>query len=599
MCGIIAILGEYNLFTIIECLKKLQNRGYDSAGLSYINKNNYVIKKELFYESINNLLNYTKFKKDYQFFNCISHTRWATHGCITMNNCHPHLSNNEKICLVHNGIIENYLELKQFLIKNDYVFYSDTDTEIIVNLIEYYLNKLKQSNHSYNNEECIQLSIYNALNNCIGTWGLVIQFIEEPNKLYAIKKGSPLLLGKNEKLSIITSEVSGFNNLIKNYHELETDYLYIIDNKYNKICKNDKNNFLHNFTIDYSLEQKIITDYSLENFKHYTIKEIHDQVNIIKKITNNGSRIKNNKIIFGGLINYKEKIMNCDNIILFGCGTSYHACLYSIYHFKKLCNFKNVIAIDACNFEEYLIPKGTNCYFYISQSGETKDLYNVLKIITENDNLNGINIGIINIVDSLIARSVDCGVYLNIGKEISVASTKVFLAQSLILVLISIFLTNDNNIAINNLIQNYINDIRNLEKLIEIELNKEISIESFNNGFILAKGTLFPIAMEASLKFKEITYSHIEPLSINSLKHGPLALVSEDNFVNIILGNHESAKQEILARNGKIINIEINYKNRFNDLLYIIHLQRYNYLLSLNKGINPDFPRNLAKVVTV
>lgn len=601
MCGIIAILGYYNLSTIIECLKKLQNRGYDSAGLSYISNNNYVIKKELFYESIKNLLTYTKLvNQDNKFLNSISHTRWATHGSISTKNCHPHLSNNGKISLVHNGIIENYLELKQLLLENNYIFYSDTDSEIIVNLIEYNLIKLKQSNHNYNNEEYFQLSIYSALSKCIGTWGLVIQFIEEPKKLYAIKKGSPLLLGQNENLSIITSEVSGFNNLVKNYHDLESDYLYIIDNICNKVCKYDKINLLEHFEINYNLKQQITTNYNLGNFKHYTLKEIYDQEHIIKKITNNGSRIKNNQILFGGLINYKKKIMNCDNIILLGCGTSYNACLYSIYHFKKLCNFKNVIAIDACNFEEYLIPKGNNCYFYVSQSGETKDLYYAFKTITDNKNLYGINIGIINVVDSLIARSVDCGVYLNIGKEMSVASTKVFLAQSLILVLISIFLTNNNNnIAINNLILNYINDFRNLEQLIKIELNKEISIENFNNGFILANGTLLPIAMEAALKFKEITYSHIEPLSINSLKHGPLALVSEDNFVNIILGNHESAKQEILARNGKIINIEINYKNKFNDLLYIIHLQRYNYLLSIKKGINPDFPRNLAKVVTV
>ena len=198
-------------------------------------------------------------------------------------------------------------------------------------------------------------------------------------------------------------------------------------------------------------------------------------------------------------------------------------------------------------------------------------------------------------VDNVIINGTFDGVYLNIGKEMSVASTKVFLAQSIILTLVALFLTHEENYLINN----YINDIRNLEQLIKIELTKDIQIENFNNGFILTNGTLFPIALEASLKFKEITYSHIEPLTINSLKHGPLALVSEDNFVNIILGNHESAKQEILARNGKIINIEINYENIFNDLLYIIHLQRYNYLLSLHKGINPDFPRNLAKVVTV
>lgn len=588
MCGIVAILGNYNLSIIVNCLFNLQNRGYDSAGLSYINNiNEFIIQKELSVESINNLLNFTKLLiDDVKFNNCISHTRWATHGGITVNNCHPHISNNGKICLVHNGIIENYLEIKNFLIKNNYTFYSDTDSEIIVNLIEYFYNI-----HDVNYNNILETCITKALSMCTGTWGLVIQYLDNPNILYAIRKGSPLLLGKNDNISIITSEVSGFNNIITNYHDLISDVLYIIDNKNNKISNLE--NQSNTETINYDLTNKLNLAYSLENFKHYTIKEIHEQKNIIKKITNNGSRIKNNNIILGGLINYKQQILNCDNIILLGCGTSYHASLYSIYHIKKLCNFKNVIAIDACNFEEYLLPNGNNCYFYISQSGETKDLYTAFKTISENKNLNGINVGIINVVDSLISRSVDCGVYLNVGKEMSVASTKVFLAQSIMLVLIALYLSN------NNLVNKYMIDIRNLEELINIELNKEISIENFKNGFLLANGTLFPIAMEASLKFKEITYSHIEPLSVNSLKHGPLALVSEEDFVNIILGNHESAKQEILARNGKVINIEINHENIFNDLLYIIHLQRYNYLLSLDKGINPDFPRNLAKVVTV
>lgn len=603
MCGICAIIGNYELSTIIKCLSNLQNRGYDSAGLSYINNIkdsnscNFVTKKELNKESINNLLNYTLSINNKTFNNCISHTRWATHGGISINNCHPHISNNGQFCLVHNGIIENYLELKTFLIKKGFTFCSDTDTEIIVNLIEYYFNKNTNDTNDTNDNKryILQDSIYLALKDCVGTWGLVIQNLQEPDKLYAIKKGSPLLLGKNNYISIITSEVSGFDNLINNYHELISDTLYLIDNQNNKVILNEINNIYKcNSIINYNLKNNINLENKLGDFKHYTQKEIHEQQYIINKITNYGSRIKNNKIFLGGLINYKEKILNCDNIILFGCGTSFNACLYSIYHLKKLCEFKNIIAIDACNFEEYLIPKGNNCYFFVSQSGETKDLYCVFKIIKENKILNGITVGIINVVDSLIARSVDCGVYLNIGKEISVASTKVFMAQSLVLIIIAIFLCNNDN-----LVNKYINNIRNLDQLIKIELNKEISIENFNNGFLLASGTLFPIAMEASLKFKEITYSHIEALSVNSLKHGPLALVSEDNFVNIILGNHESTKQEILARDGKVINIEINYENIFNDLLYIIHLQRYNYLLSLHKGINPDFPRNLAKVVTV
>jgi glucosamine--fructose-6-phosphate aminotransferase (isomerizing) len=598
MCGIVAIIGNYDISTIIKCLYNLQNRGYDSAGISFINDtldtlDNFIYKRELNKQSIENLLNYTlSLNNNIKFNNCISHTRWATHGGISLNNCHPHFSNNGKISLVHNGIIENYNEIKNFLIENNFTFYSQTDSEVIVNLIQFFLENEKQNEKQ--NENLLKNAIFKTISKLIGTFGLVIQYLKEPNILYAIKRGSPLLIGKSNldnNFTIVTSETSGFNNLVNNYHELLTENLYIINKDNDNFIINKKN---ENIVIEYDILNIKNIEYSLGEFKHYTQKEIYEQNNIIKLITHNGARIKNNKIVLGGLTDYYESILNCDNLILFGCGTSFHACLYSIYHFKKLCNFKNVIAIDACDFNEYLLPKGNNCYIFISQSGETKDLFSVLDKIKNNKYLNGITIGVINVVDSLIARTVDCGVYLNIGKEMSVASTKVFLAQSLVLVLISLFL-NQNIIETNK----YINDIRNLEQLINIELNKEISIDNFNNGYILASNTLFPIAMEAALKFKEITYSHIEPLSINSLKHGPLALVSEENFVNIILGNHESAKQEILARNGKVINIQINYDNIFNDLLYIIHLQRYNYLLSIQKGINPDFPRNLAKVVTV
>lgn len=590
MCGITAILGKYDLNIIIDSLKNLQNRGYDSAGISYINQSiissNFIIKKELNKESIDNLqksITSIKLLNNYNNINnCIAHTRWATHGGITHDNCHPHISNNKKFCLVHNGIIENYDILKRFLLEKNYSFYSETDSEVIVNLIEYYYN--------ISSEKKIQDAIFNAINMCKGTWGLVIQYMLEPNVQYAIKTGSPLLLGKTENFSIITSEVSGFNNLINNYHQLESNKLYKIDNINNIIL--DSGNYIKNIEYDLNNNNKI--EYSLDNFNHYMIKEINEQSNIIKLITHNGARIKDDNIIFGGLDEYKEDILKCDNIILLGCGTSYHSCLYSIYYFNKFCKFKNIIAIDACNFNEYMLPSGNNCYVFVSQSGETKDLYSALSIIKKNKLLNGIMLGVINIPDSLIARSVNCGVYLNVGKEVSVASTKAFLGQSLILVMISLYLS--CNKILN---KKYFKDLRNLETLITKELEKEIHIDNFQNGYILANSNLLPIAMEAALKFKEITYSHIEALSVNSLKHGPLALVSDDNFINIILGEHKSAKQEILARNGKVVNIIIDNENIFNDLLYIIHLQRYNYELSIKKGINPDFPRNLAKVVTV
>jgi len=596
MCGIVALLGKYEINTIITCLKQLQNRGYDSAGLSllYYNKENFKIYKKLHKDSITKLEHITfqlgneSNESNNLIKNSISHTRWATHGGITENNCHPHISNNKQICLVHNGILENYNELKTMLINNGYSFYSDTDTEVIVNLIEFYI-----INNNYNK---LEKAIEQALSKCEGTWGLVIQIINEPNVLYAVRKGSPLLLGKNKDYIIITSESSGFNNLVDSYIELTTHKVYKID--YNNIIKQ---NFI-NHELDKPIRKlSLNVTYDKGTFEHWTLKEIYDQNNIINKITNNGAILQkidefNKKVYFGGLSPNKTIINKCDNIILLGCGTSFNACCFAKSFFYELCNFNCIICIDACNFDYKDIPKNsTNAFIFVSQSGETKDLYEILQKV------NGFKIGVINVVDSLIARSVNCGVYLNIGKEFSVASTKAFTAQSLILILIAISLSTDTN-----KINNYINDFQQLQNLINIELNRELFINEnqllkYKNGFVLGNNNLNIIGNEFSLKLKEITYMHIESLSFNSLKHGPLALVSENDFICILLGESESVKQEILARDGNIINLNINQNsnNLFNDILYIIQLQRLSYHLSVLKGYNPDFPRNLAKVVTV
>jgi glucosamine--fructose-6-phosphate aminotransferase (isomerizing) len=568
MCGIVGIIGHYNLNLLPKCLKQLQNRGYDSAGIGVINDSNKLGNlKFINKKSIDELDKLTKNLIDTEN-NGIAHTRWATHGGITIQNCHPHHSMNEKFNLVHNGIIENYEEMYKFLISKNFTFSSDTDTEVIVNLIQYY--------HDLENN--IEIAISKSLSILSGTWALLIQCVDNPDIIYAIKKGSPLLVGKTNNFTIVTSEVSGFNNMITNYHELKPEKLYKITKNTSDIC--------------FNLTFNSTDDVSLGKFKHWTLKEIYDQQNIITKITNNWSRIKNDKVLFGGLQNYQKKILSADNLIILGCGTSYNASLYARKHLCKLTNFKNVIVIDASNFDSSLIPKKSkNVGIFVSQSGETKDLFQCFDYIRQNTLL---TIGVINVVDSLIARTVDCGIYLNIGKEMSVASTKVFLAQSLVLSMLAIYLSKNSNLT-----STYISDIKNLQSLINSELDKEIDVEVFDNGFILSNTNLFPIALEASLKFKEITYSHIEPMCVNSLKHGPLALVSGKNFVNIVLGNEKTCIQEIEARNGKVINIIKDNYNIFSDLIYIIYLQKYNYYLSIEKNINPDFPRNLAKVVTV
>ena len=475
-------------------------------------------------------------------------------------------------------------------------FYSDTDSEVIVNLIEYnyeIIQKENIENENKNNKlQILKESIEKSINYLNGTWALLIQHTELPNNIFAIKRGSPLVIGHNNNVKIITSEISAFNNLLFEYSELESDKLYVIDNS-------------NSLQLSFNLKINKCNNENIGIFDHWMIKEINDQKKLISNITNNGSRIKENRVIFGGLQQNKKIINNCDNLLLFGCGTSYNSCLYAKHYIQNITHFKNILCFDACNFNLDSIPKNSkNCCLFVSQSGETKDLFEILNNIKK-ENLSEINIGIINVVDSLIARTVDCGIYLNMNKEVSVASTKIFTAQCLTLILFGVYLC-ENKITCDN----YINNIRNLEKQIINEIDDEIDNSNLdklfesNNGFIIADSELYPIALEASLKLKEVTYLHIEALTTKSLKHGPLALVSENNFINILLldnNSGSSCKQEILARDGKIIEISNNNNtnNVFSSLLYIIKLQKICYYLSIKKGINPDFPRNLAKVVTV
>ena len=591
------MLGESKLKLIIDCLYNLQNRGYDSAGISIIEKEKeqIIFYKKLFQNSIKELeeiidsLEISSPTTTNKFYNILAHTRWATHGGIKIENCHPHSSNNEKIILVHNGIIENYVELKKFLIKKNFKFYSETDSEIIVNLIEYYNNLIVDEQSE---EEKFEQSINKALNDCSGTWGLVIQNKMIKDKLFCVRNGSPLLIGKSEKYIIITSEINGFNNNILTYHELLNNKLYTVSS----------NNVKHiNFEkiIDNPSE---INRSSKNEFEHWMLKEIYDQKDIVKKITNNYARIKNDKIKFGGLFEYREQILYMENIILVGCGTSYNACLFSKKYFYNHTNYKNIICIDACNFNKYDIPKTKkNLFVFVSQSGETKDLFDVL------NEVNGLKIGIINVVDSLIARHVDCGIYMNIGEEKSVASTKVFLAECLLLILLSLWISNDEII-----IKRYLNDLKNFQNLIINEIDnfntsytdetiKYLIDNGINGGFVIGDKDLYSICLEIALKIKEVTYLHYETLTPKSLKHGPLVLVTKEKFCNIILGHSENDNvvNEILSRHGKIILNNFNEDNVLSNLLYIVRFQFIAYKISIIFNINPDFPRNLAKVVTV
>jgi len=619
MCGIFGIIinnsNEIIYDIIINGLKQLQNRGYDSAGISLIDNLNIYINKYASTNEEDALIKLEKNKNNLPYIlnitSGIGHNRWATHGIKNDTNAHPHVSNDKKFSIVHNGIIENYNELKQYLFQNGFHFESQTDTEVIINLIEF---NYRFCNDTFN-------SIKKTISELRGTYGLLIQSLYEPNKLYCVRNGSPLLIGQNEDRVIVTSEQSGFCNMVNNFITLNPDDICVIENNQQNIVIKTSNTYI----------KKTVTllDSELSPFpyQHWTLKEIKEQPDVILNSINKGGRIKNkSEVKLGGLEENAENFKNINNIILLGCGTSFYASQYGMYFLKKNCNFNTVQVFDGADFNEFDIPRiGNTALVLVSQSGETKDLYRCIEIAK---NKNIMTIGIINVVDSMIAREVDCGIYCNAGKEVGVASTKAFTSQVVCLSMLSIWFSQIHNISYKSRIK-MISDLHNLsndilhtissceEKIITI--SKKITT---NNMFLLGKGSDECIAKEGSLKIKEISYIHSEGYSSSSLKHGPFALLDEKFPVIILnLDQTHSVKtincyQEVISRNSPVIFITNDSSNvllndsytdsilipenkTYASLLGIIPIQLMAYYLSINKNINPDKPKNLAKVVTV
>ena len=615
MCGIIAYLGNDNCTQyLISGLQLLQNRGYDSVGIGRIVNNKIITNK---YASKDNndaisILENVVHNDSYISHIGIGHTRWATHGSKIDKNAHPHNDMYNDISLVHNGIIENYNEIKRFLINKKFTFNSDTDTEVISNLISYHL---KDNN--------IQESIKKTISMLKGTWALCIIHKDYPNKIWLIRNGSPLLLGIEDDYIIVSSESIGFNKFIKKYIVIDNHDLIEITSTNNKITF--ENNIEH-----YKFKSNTNECYTLPNeFPHWMIKEIHDQSESIISTLNNGGRFLNDDSVkLGGLDTFKKPLLECKNIILLGCGTSYHAGLWGINEFKEMSFFHSLQVIDGAEFNENDIPiNGKTAIIMLSQSGETNDLYRCIEIVK---NKNVITIGVVNVIDSLISRETHCGVYLNVGREISVASTKSFTSQCIVLSLISIWFAQNNNIHYNARISK-IKDLRNLQYQISNQLKNKDKLytalynkfDKYKSLFILGKGKCESIAKEGSLKIKEVSYLHAEGYSTSALKHGPFALIDVDlpiividcdkqhrnkslNAVNelisrkacvIIISNDSHKYKQMSIPNENIIEMELN--DNYNSLLANIILQILSYELAVYFGNNPDYPRNLAKVVTV
>lgn len=611
MCGIFGILSLNNINiskTIIDGLTQLQNRGYDSSGLCFQNNNILEIHKYATNENVSSIQKLNQLQLN-AFSNIgMGHNRWATHGPKTDINAHPHISNDKNFAIVHNGIIENFKQLKDFLIQQGFTFYSQTDTEVIVNLIQYY----------YEKEKDVFVTIQKTISMLQGTYGIIIMTLHESNKLYCVRNGSPLLLGQNDDCVIVTSEQSGFCNTMNNYIILQNDDICIIERNKEDISVKTHNDYIRK-KVNNLNEQ--LTPYP---FDHWTLKEIHEQPTAVMNAINKGGRIKSKcEVKLGGLECHLEALKEINNIIILGCGTSYFSGQYAMHYFKHLCNFNTVQLFDGAEFDAHDIPKsGKTAVILISQSGETKDLHRCIEITKDNDLF---TIGIINVVDSLIAREVNCGIYCNAGKEVGVASTKSFVSQVVCLSMCAIWFSQVQ--CVNSLKRTkMISDLHNLHRDVEktIECVKSVICEISNelkdcsNMFLLGKGTDEAIAKEGSLKIKEISYIHAEGYSASSLKHGPFALL-EEGFPVILInlsGNDakmENCLQEVKSRHAKTLyisnttedNTECDYfvcipKNEtYSSLLGVIPIQLLAYFISIKKGLNPDTPKNLAKVVTV
>lgn len=641
MCGIIAGIYENIYCTLLDGLIQLQNRGYDSAGIAMFDKitNEIVVFKKASNEItalqyLKSLYKCIDENKNLDKYLGIGHTRWATHGAKTDENAHPHISNSGAFVLVHNGIIENFKELRMILINNGYKMYSETDSEVVVNLIEY----------KYKNCKSVKQAIKETISMLKGTWGFVIASNYSPNTLFCSRFGSPLLVGYSDNNAIVTSEQSGFCDRIKNYFVLNNNDVCIIEKKDDGFISVETEKKY----VNYSLKQSE-SDLSYAPYNHWMEKEIYEQCESIKRVIKLGSRLLNDGVRLGGFIDHKERLQSMKHVILLGCGTSLNAAYFAQDFFKRLTGFVSVQVIDGADFNIYDIPRGSEnanktCLILCSQSGETKDLHRCLKLVKES-NYDIFTIGIVNVVNSLISREVDCGCYLHAGREVGVASTKSFTSQCVLLVLVSLWFSYTklpNKYC--KVRRNILNDIRqlgnNMDELLQNnglqnELREKIipffvsnknqdnsdSQSLIRSCFVLGKGRGEAVANEAALKIKEISYIHAEGYSTSSLKHGPFALL-EPGFPVILLwmkGTNYlktmNAYEEIKSRHALIIIItddisllqSSEYENvilipendTFSHMLAIVPLQILAYELSISKGYNPDMPRNLAKVVTV
>ena len=611
MCGIVGYIGTKKASPIlINGLIRLEYRGYDSAGISTIEKDNLSIMKDQ--GRVKNLYN-LKGIDDLEGTIGIAHTRWATHGKPSKENSHPHMDNSKTFSVVHNGIIENFNELKDFLIKNGYTFYSETDTEIIPNLIHYYYEK-----ESGNDISKFLKAVKNACLDFKGSFALEIICKDYPDNMIVVRKDSPLVIGKGDEENYISSDIPAILSFTRNFYllndlefaVLSRNNISFYDSKLNPINKEIKN-------IEWNASSA-----EKDGFEDFMLKEIYEQPTAIRETI--GARLSENaKCEFEELNFTKDYLKSINKIYIVACGTAMHAGLVAKHSLEKLCKIQTEVDIASeFRYRDPLLDEKTLCIF-ISQSGETADTIAALKLSKEKG---AKTIAISNVIGSSITREAHYSIYTHAGPEIAVASTKAYTSQVILLTILSIYfaeILEVDNSEINTLKK----DILELPKKIEDTLKVSKNIESFakkvyqeKDIFFLGRGIDETVAKEGSLKLKEISYIHSESYAAGELKHGPIALIEKGITVIGIMTDKNLVEktisniQEVITRGAKtLIVTNQNIDNKMfeevinipstntliSPILSIIPLQLFSYYIAKEKGLDVDKPRNLAKSVTV
>ena len=612
MCGIVGYVGRKEAYPIIiSGLRRLEYRGYDSSGVTIGSLHNLFTYKQK--GRVENLETYIA-NKDTRGFIGIGHTRWATHGVPSQFNAHPHLSGDGKLSLIHNGIIENYSSIKKALIAKGHVFVSETDTEVLLHLIEEIKNHEK-----VNLFEAVRV----ALAEVVGAYAIIVMESGSTNEFIAARKGSPLLIGVGRDEYYVASDATPIV-------EYTNEVVYLQDGEIARVNCDEPleiKTILNKEITPYIHELKLSLD-NIEKagFPHFMIKEIFEQPKSILD-TMRGRIDPNNKDIkLGGIYDYEQKIMNAERIIIVACGTSWHAGLIGEYLFEALVRIP--VEVEYASEFRYRNPiiNESDVVLAISQSGETADTLAAIELAKDKG---ATVLGICNVAGSSIPRMTHAGIYTHAGPEIGVASTKAFTAQVVVLVLMSLRLGKERGSLSKSDYHQFIAELEFIPEKIEKVLDKNSQIEIIakqfkdaNNFLYLGRGYNFPVALEGALKLKEISYIHAEGYPAAEMKHGPIALIDSEMPIVVIAtkkGNYEkvlSNIREVKSRGGRLISIVnegdkivkelsdycIEIPNCFEELSPLISnipLQLLSYHIALIRGCNVDQPRNLAKSVTV